>query len=166
MLAVFCLDNELSFVDLFLDDIVGVKTELLPDDDPCYLRPDGAAAVQADDDDVVQVDLVALGHLVHRLDVAAFQDGGDLHIRLGGEEAPPHLFGEQQGAAVERPRDATDLGRVGDQGRHRVIDVRTLPDRKDPVDHTALKGVAQQRGDRTAGLRLLPEVVVRRPRIE
>ncbi len=165
-MAVFCLNDELPFVDLLLDNIVGIKTESFPDDDPRRLRPDGAAAVEADHDDVVQVDLAALGHLVDRLDIAALQDGGDPHSRIGSKETSPHLFGEEQGAAVERTGNPPYLGRVRDQGRHRVVDIRSFPDRKDSVDHTTLEGVAQQSSDRPACLRFFPEALVRRPRIE
>ena len=79
-MASLVLDDELAFVDLFLRYLLGVDTELIRDHLPGKNRADRSAAVDTNHDDVVRVDLLALGQLVHYHRIAALDGDTDFHV--------------------------------------------------------------------------------------
>ena len=64
LVSAFVLDDELSLVDLFLVDLVRVNPEFIGNHLAGEDRADRTTAVDTDHDDVVKVDLLALGKLV------------------------------------------------------------------------------------------------------
>ena len=102
LVAALVLDDELALVDLFLVDLVRVDAELLGDHLPCRDRGYGTPAVHPDHDDVVKVDLLALGKLVEAHGIAAL-DGNPSLLVIRAVEVFLHELGHEQGAAVERP---------------------------------------------------------------
>jgi len=162
--ASLVLDDELPFVDLFLVDRVRVNTELLGDHLPGGNRRDRASAVHPDHNDIVEVDLLALGKFVHRHHVAALDGHRDLHI-LGPVKILLDELGHEQRTAMEGSCGLVDLFWIGDEYRDRIIDVLPSGDTEHSVHHLLLEGKLEQGGDGTAALRLLCDLSVRGPRV-
>ncbi len=151
MLTILCHDDELAFVDLLLDDIVRVDLELLADHLPGGHRAHRATAVDADQEEVVQVDLVALRKLVYAHRIAALHRHSKALIP-GAVQVLLDQFREQERPAVKRSSRPGDLVRVGDQCRHRLVEVSTFLDRQHAVDDIVLQGKLEEPGHRTAAL--------------
>ena len=77
-MAAFVLDNKLAFVDLFLVDLVRVNPNLSVIILRARNRADRTTAVDTDHDNVVKVDLLALGKLIERHRVASLHGDTDL----------------------------------------------------------------------------------------
>ena len=79
-MSAFVLDDELALVDLFLVDNVRVNAVLLLDHLPGKDRAHRPSAVDTDHDDVVKVDLLALGEFIEPHGIAALDRDTDLLV--------------------------------------------------------------------------------------
>ena len=154
LVASLVLDDELAFVDLFLVDRVRVHPELVGDHLPGSDRRDSPPAVHPDHDDVVQVDLLALGKLIEPHHVAALDRHRDLRVACTVKVLLDELRHEQR-PAVERPCCLVDLLWIGDEHRDRIVEVLSPCYGKHPVDHLLLERIFQEARHGTAALCLL-----------
>ena len=159
MLAILRYDDELTLVDLFLDDIVRVDLELLADHLPRGHGAHRTATVDADQEEVIQVNLVALRKLVYAHRVATFHGHGKAHILSTAEVFLDELR-KQERPAVERACRLCNLGRVGDQCRYGVVDINTFLDRQHAVDDVIFQGKLEEPGHCAAAFRHLGDIGV------
>ena len=80
LMSSFVLDDELALVDLFLVDGVRVDPEFVRNHLAGEDRADRTTAVDTDHDDVVEVDLLALGKFIECHRVAALDRHTELHV--------------------------------------------------------------------------------------
>ena len=121
------LDDELSLVNLLLEDRVRVDTILFLNHAACLHRRDRTTAVQTNHDNVVHVDLVTLCKLVHCFCVTALAGNCDLDFLCTAEVLLDELR-EKQSTAVEGSCALVKFCRVGNECRYRVVYIDTLLD--------------------------------------
>ncbi|OPX68538.1 MAG: hypothetical protein A4E38_01770 [Methanoregulaceae archaeon PtaB.Bin108] len=132
-MSAFVLDDELALVDLFLVDRVGVNTKLVGDHPAGEDWAHRSSTVDADHDDVVEVDLLALGKFVERHRIAALHRDTEFH-GLGAIKEFLDKLRKEEGSAVERSSRTCDIFRVGDKHRLSIVEIGPLGDGKDGID--------------------------------
>jgi len=153
------LDDELSFVDLFLVHLFRINIELILDHFPGNYRADRASAIDTDHDDIIKIHLLTLGEFIERHHVAALDCDTDLHVPCPIVEFLDEL-GQKKRPAVERSGRAGKILGIGDQDRFGIIEVHTPSHNKDSVDHLGLERILPQGGHGTAKFRLLLDLGV------
>jgi len=163
--ASLVLDDELALVDLFLVDLLGVDIVLLPDHLAGKDRADRSTAVDADHDDVVKVDLLALGEFIEPHGIAALDGDTDLLVLCTVKVLLDEL-GHEEGSAVERTGGLCNVLGVGDDDRNGIVQVNALGYGKDCIDHFRLERKLPEGGYCATEFGFLLDLRVIRPGIE
>ena len=163
--AAFVLDDELALVDLFLVDRVRVNPEFIGNHLAGKDRADRTTAVDTDHDDIVKVDLLALGKFIECHCIATLDRDTDL-LDLCTVKVFLDQFREQERSAVEGTGSLGQILGISDEHGLGIVEISTFPDSKDRINCLCFKCVFPECGHRTAEFSLLLDICVVGPCVE